>query len=77
MFEGTEREPAVEPGSTQQPEPGQPVADNEQDGPEEGAGRVNAEATPKIADDAEHEQTQHEAPEDDVGVPEDPGAEKQ
>jgi hypothetical protein len=36
-----------------------------------GEGARNAQATPPIADDAEHGQTQAPAPPDDVGVPSD------
>jgi hypothetical protein len=36
-----------------------------------GEGRRTAGATPPIADDAEHEQTQSPAPPDDAGVPPD------
>jgi hypothetical protein len=36
-----------------------------------GEGRRSASATPPIGDDAEHGQTQHPAPPDDVGVPPD------
>ena len=43
----------------------------ESDEPERGQGSDPARATPPIGDDAEKEQTQHPAPDDDVGVPSD------
>ena len=39
--------------------------------PERGEESDPARATPPIGEDAENEQTQHPAPEDDVGVPSD------
>jgi len=47
-------------------------------GGEEGAGRANADATPKIGDEGiEHGQTANPAPDEDVGVPEDEGGSEQ
>jgi hypothetical protein len=57
---------------TQSPPPGYP---SDTTSPQRGLtgqeGNVNAEMTPKIADDAAHGQTQTPAPSDDVGVPAD------
>lgn len=56
-----------------QPEPGHPVAGEDQGDPEGGPGSRKAEATPKIADDGNKEETQRPAPDDDVGVADHPG----
>lgn len=83
MFEGTEN-PREESESEErlaressQPDPGHPVAGEDVGTPEEGAGSAKAGATPKIAEDAEMGQTTAPAPDDDVGVPDDPGNEKE
>lgn len=67
MFDGIEES---REGRTDE---GHPVAGEEVGAPEEGPGSAKEEVTPKIADDAEKGQTTHPAPDDDVGVPEDPG----
>lgn len=82
MFEETEDTAHDDPesdrhseseGLEQQPEPGFPVAGQDVGAPEEGAGERKAEATPPIADDGNKGETQRPAPDDDVGVPDDPG----
>lgn len=57
----------------------QPGAGNPVEGEDvgAGAGARKAAATPPIADDANKGETQHPAPDDDVGVPDDPGADKE
>ena len=60
-----------------QPEPGHPVAGEDVGGAEQGEGRAKEEVTPKIGEDAEMEQTTQPAPDDDVGIPEDSGREKE
>jgi hypothetical protein len=40
-------------------------------------GRRTAQTSPRIADDAEHGQTQTPAPADDAGVPPDPGEDRE
>jgi hypothetical protein len=61
-------------GLEQQPEPGHPVAGQDAGAPDEGAGARKAEASQPIADDGNKEETQRPAPDDDVGVPDDPGS---
>ena len=61
-----------DPASRGNPEPGHPVAGEDVGTHEKGPGGAKADVTQKIADDANKEQTQHPAPEDDVGVPHDP-----
>ncbi len=46
-------------------------------GPEEGEGARKAAATPEIGDDGNEGETQRPAPDDDVGVPENPGDPKE
>ena len=60
-------------GLDAQPEPGHPVAGEDVGAPEEGEGARKAAATPPIADDGNEGETQRPAPDDDVGVPENPG----
>ncbi len=83
MFEGSEN-PREESESEErlaressQPDPGHPVAGEDAGETEEGAGAAKAGATPKIGEDAEMGQTSSPAPDDDVGVPDDPGDEEQ
>lgn len=74
MFEGNEDDRTSEvEGLENQPEPGHPVADQDVGSPEEGAGTRKAKATPPIADDGTKGETQRPAPDDDVGVPDNPG----
>lgn len=78
MFEGTDepqddRESDSE-GLENQPGGGRPTAGDEP--PERGAGARAAAASPEIGEDANKEQTQHPAPDDEVGVPENPGESK-
>jgi len=79
MFEGTDepqddRESDSE-GLENQPGGGRPTAGDEP--PERGAGARAAAASPEIGEDATKEQTQHPAPDDEVGVPENPGKPKE
>ncbi|MBA3436624.1 MAG: hypothetical protein H0U14_01350 [Thermoleophilaceae bacterium] len=81
MFEETEgtgddRESASE-GLDAQPESAHPVAGEDVGGPEEGEGARKAAATPEIGDDGNEGETQRPAPDDDVGVPENPGDPKE
>ena len=77
MFEGDEDDRASESeGLDTQPEPGHPVTDQDVGTPEEGAGTRKAEATAPIADDGNKGETQRPAPDDDVGVPDNPGEPK-
>jgi hypothetical protein len=79
MFEGTEdthehRESDSE-GLGQQPDAGHPAGEDV-GAPEEGAGARAAAASPEISEDANKEETQRPAPDDDVGVPDNPGDHK-
>jgi len=77
MFEGTEEPARPETNErTRQPEPGHPAAGENQGDPEGGAGRRKAEATPEIGAEGNVGETQRPAAEDDVGVPENPGDQK-
>ncbi len=69
---GDDRESDSE-GLDAQPEPGHPVADKDVGAPEEGAGARKSEATPEIGDDGNKEETQRPAPDDEVGMSENPG----
>lgn len=72
MFEGTEDEGDVAgEGVETQPDRGHPLAGEE--APEEGAGARAAAGTPEISEDANKEETQHPAPDDEAGVPDEPG----
>jgi len=79
MFEGTDegRTESDDVEKLEQPDPGHPVADYDVGTPEGGPGKAKEEATQPIADDGEKGQTTSPAAADDVGVPENPGADKE
>lgn len=83
MFEGTEERHGDDKsegevgGLDSQPDqggvPGAEAGDIAGEDVEEGAGDRKAAASPEIGEDANKGETQHPAPDDEVGVPENPG----
>lgn len=60
-------------GLDAQPEPGHPVAGEDVGTPEGGPGAGKSDAAPEIGGGHNEEETQRPAPDDEVGVPENPG----